>query len=67
MKAWLFIVSMLICPAIWGHVLHVGEKRQYKNITTGFAAARHGDTILVDAGHYKEKNLVITKSITVTE
>jgi len=35
----------------------------YKNVTTGLDAAATGDTVLVDAGYYKEKNLVIKKSI----
>jgi len=35
----------------------------YKNITAGIEAAEEGDTVLVDAGHYKERNLIINKSI----
>jgi nitrous oxidase accessory protein len=65
MRAWLVILSVLVCPAISARVIHVGAKQQYKNITAGLAAATNGDTVLVDAGHYAEKNLVITKRITV--
>lgn len=35
----------------------------HKTITEGLKAAETGDTVLVEAGHYKEKNLIIRKRI----
>ncbi|MEP7110955.1 MAG: nitrous oxide reductase family maturation protein NosD [Ferruginibacter sp.] len=43
--------------------IRIGATRMYKNITAGIDASAAGDTLLVDPGHYKEKNLVIKKSI----
>lgn len=43
--------------------IHVGANQYYKTITAAVAAASPGDTVLVDAGFYLEKNLQIRKSI----
>ena len=63
MKALFFIVSLLLCGTAMAKIIHTGSSRNYKTITAALAAAIAGDTILVDAGNYKEKNLVIKKSI----
>jgi len=63
MKPFFFIVSLFCFGAVSATTIHVGTNRLYKNITAGINAAVAGDTVLVDAGHYKEKNLVIKKSI----
>ena len=63
MKAFFFIASLFFCFAAMAKTIQVGANRMFKNITAGLAAAVAGDTVLVDAGHYKEKNLVIKKSI----
>ncbi len=57
------IVSFFICFSISARTIRVGSNRMYKNITAGIEAAEEGDTVLVDAGHYKERNLIINKSI----
>jgi nitrous oxidase accessory protein len=44
-------------------VLHVGINQLYKTITSAVQAAANGDTILVDAGLYYEKNLQLNKTI----
>jgi nitrous oxidase accessory protein len=62
-KSIFFIVSFIICCSASAKTIHVGAKRLYKNVTAGVAAAVNGDTVLVDKGHYKEKNLVIRESI----
>lgn len=41
----------------------MGAKRSHRTISSALSAAHPGDTIFVDAGHYKEKNLIINKSI----
>lgn len=35
----------------------------HKNIRSAIKSAVNGDTVFVDAGHYKEKNLIVDKSI----
>ena len=63
MKACIFIFLAFCCSAGSATTIHVGANRLYKNITAGINAAVAGDTVLVDAGNYKEKNLVVKKSI----
>jgi len=63
MKAFLFIVMCFCCGRVSATTIHVGANRTHKNITAGINAAVAGDTVLVDAGNYKEKNLVVKKSI----
>ena len=41
----------------------VGSAKKYVSITAALLVAETGDTILVDAGIYKEKNLVIRKQV----
>ena len=63
MRYLFFILSFFICCTVTAKTIHVGDNQAYKNITAAFAAAVAGDTILVNAGHYKEKTLIITKRI----
>ncbi len=63
MKPILLIAMCFCCGAIFANTIYVGASRTHKNITAGINAAVAGDTVLVDAGNYKEKNLVIKKSI----
>lgn len=63
MKYTLFSLCLLLCYSASAKTILVGAGRTFKTITAGVKAARSGDTVLVDAGHYREKNLVITKSI----
>lgn len=41
----------------------VGKNREFATITAAILAAKTGDTVLVSAGLYREKNLVIAKKI----
>ncbi len=63
MRIIFFIAFCFYCFAASAKTIYVGVNRTYKNITSGIAAASAGDTVFVDAGNYKEKNLVIKKSI----
>ena len=56
------LLVVFYCSASAG-TIRVGANRAYKNITSAITAAVAGDTVLVDAGYYKEKNLIIKKSI----
>ena len=47
------------------NVIYVGSKHTYKSISKAIEVAQSGDTVLVDAGYYREKNLVIGNSITL--
>lgn len=63
MKSFLLILSLFFYTSVTGRTIPVGASRPYKNITAALNAASAGDTVLVDAGHYREKNLIINKSI----
>ena len=63
MKLFIFIITLLIYSSAPAKTLHVGSKWKFKTVTAGIQAAQSGDTVLVDAGRYREKNLTIRKSI----
>ena len=63
MRSLLFILSLFICFQASAKTVRVGPNRPFKTLTAGLKAAIDNDTVLVDAGHYREKNLVINKSI----
>jgi nitrous oxidase accessory protein len=58
------IILCLFCAcAINAKTFRVGKLQTIKSIQKAIDVAKNGDTILVDAGLYKEKNIVIQKSI----
>jgi nitrous oxidase accessory protein len=57
------ILTLLIFKVAAAKTLYVGTNQQFKSITTAVKIASNGDTIIVYPGDYKEKNLVINKSI----
>lgn len=59
----LAILSLFFAYPSSGKIIHVGSRQQFKTVTAGIKAAAIGDTVLVDPGFYKEKNLQILKSI----
>ena len=63
MKPFIFIISVFFYCQAKARILYVGSDRLYKNISAALAVAVTGDTVLVGAGHYKEKTIIITKSI----
>ena len=63
MKPVFFIISLLFCGTAMSKTIRAGSNRDYKTIAVAMDAATAGDTILVDAGNYKEKNLIINKKI----
>ena len=58
-----FIILCCWCMQANAEVIKVGNQQTFKTITSAVAAAKSGDTILVDRGIYKEKNLVIDKQL----
>ncbi|MFM2359729.1 MAG: hypothetical protein RLY16_1722 [Bacteroidota bacterium] len=50
---------------VYGHTRtwRVGRFQNYRTITAAIQQAAQGDTVIVEAGNYNEKNLIINKSI----
>jgi len=63
MKFLVIISSLLFCLQATANKVRVGSQQQYKTIAAGILAAKNGDTVVVDKGTYREKNLVIDKQI----
>src|SRR5690606_14961382 len=61
---------LLTCLLAWNHAyphtVRVGTNQAFKTIRAGIDAAKPGDTVLVDKGHYREKNLIIRKMIVLS-
>lgn len=57
---WLLLGATVTLPAA---TLRVGKGGNYPTIMTAIKAARNGDTVLVSAGTYREKNIIVDKSI----
>lgn len=62
-RSLIFILSMFCCCDAISRTIHVGALHEHKTIKGALSIALDGDTILVDAGHYREQALVITKRI----
>ncbi len=63
MRFFAFIfLTLLYCSASATNI-YVGAKRSHKTVRSGILSAQEGDTIFVDPGHYREKNLIIDKNI----
>lgn len=60
-----FIMFFLIFSSASAKTILVGSTRMHKTIRSGLNAALAGDTVIVDHGFYREKNLVINKRITL--
>jgi len=59
----LFILLLLCLSAVQANTIHVGKSRSFKTIQSAIDIAKTGDTVLVDPGIYKEKNIRMHKSI----
>ncbi|WP_411275452.1 nitrous oxide reductase family maturation protein NosD [Daejeonella sp.] len=58
-----YLILLLIFSSASAKTIPVGSGRIYKTISAGVNAAAAGDTVLVDPGLYREKNLMIRKNI----
>lgn len=56
-------ILMLFAATVAATTIHVGRHQQVKTIQQALLLAAVGDTVLVQAGHYHEQNLVVNKSI----
>ena len=63
MRSLFFIILCIFCSNASADSINAGAKRTHKNIRSAILAAKNGDTVFVDAGNYKEQNLIIDKSI----
>ena len=61
------LLLILCCGCKWVNAatIHVGKQSGYQTITVAVAAAKDGDTIIVEKGIYLERNLIINKSLVV--
>lgn len=59
MRFILLIIFLFFFGDLAASTIRVGAGRVYQSIGQAIEMAEEGDTILVDAGHYKEKNLFI--------
>lgn len=64
MKYLLFIFSLLtLVTQLQATTRQVGKNKEYATVTAAIKAANTGDTVMVSAGLYREKNLIIAKKI----
>jgi len=62
-RSCILILSLFCSYGAYSRTINVGVYREYKSIKAALSAVTDGDTILVDAGHYREQALAITKRI----
>lgn len=58
-----FIILCFCCQHVNGRTIKVGRLQQYQTISAAIAKAVDRDTVIVEYGIYKEKNLIINKSL----
>ncbi len=56
-------VIVLFANSLFAKTIFIGKLQTIKSIQVGLIIAASGDTLLVDAGYYHEKNIIIEKSI----
>ncbi|MNJ95627.1 hypothetical protein D3C87_133400 [compost metagenome] len=62
---YILLISCFAVSSAGAKVIKVGESRSVSSIQRAVDLSQNGDTILVDPGLYKEKNIIIQKSITL--
>lgn len=63
MKYYLTILFLFLVFSINASTILVGKNKKHQTISSALSFAKSGDTVLVDAGLYFEKNLIITKPV----
>ena len=64
-KVIIILMTLIFCTESFAHIIYVGPRKKVKSIRSAILMASSGDTILVDAGTYKEGNLIISKQLTL--
>ena len=62
-RYFLLIFFSFFLQYAYSNNIYVGKNLPYKTIQSALKVAEDGDTLFVDAGRYREKNLLISKSI----
>lgn len=62
-KIYILLSALMICFISSAKIIRAGKQQQYHSIHEAIAAANDGDTVWVENGVYKEKNILINKSI----
>ena len=57
------IIVLLFSFSLHANTIHVGKEHPIKSVKKGIALAKHGDTLIVHGGWYKEGNIIIDKKI----
>ena len=61
------IFTLLLCcflsSTTYASIIHVGSQHAFKTIIPALKFAKHGDSVLVEKGFYKEGNIIIDKAI----
>ncbi len=66
MKISFSILALFIfCNSVFAKTIRVGKNKAYQKIQEAINASLAGDSIMVEAGNYYEKNLVVNKSVTL--
>ncbi|MEO7308230.1 MAG: nitrous oxide reductase family maturation protein NosD [Ferruginibacter sp.] len=64
MKKLVYISALVFFSgSLYAKTIRVGHQQTIKSVQQALMLAANGDTILVEAGHYHEKNLVIDRSV----
>ena len=60
-KIILILTLFLTVHDLAAKTIRVGKQQFIKTIQRGLLLAAAGDTVMVDAGHYHEKNIIISR------
>ena len=63
---WIVLILCCYCLQVNASTIYVGSLQPFKTITTAVAAAKDGDTIIVEQGIYHEKNLIVNRQLVLT-
>jgi nitrous oxidase accessory protein len=64
-RIYILLSSLMIYSFSFARTIKVGKQQPYHSIHEAIAAAADGDTVWVESGVYKEKNILLNKSITL--